>query len=205
MGQNKEKVNLKISSTILSPSPAILVSCKGTEAPYDKDNIISIAMTSTLSTVPPLLCISLKSVRFSYSQIKQSGEYVINMVGRDLCFATDWCGVKSGRDYDKFKECNLTPVPIKNLSIAHAIAEAPISIGCKLVNVAKAGSYEVFIGEVVSVEADSDILDENGKADFKKFGLISYNDGDYYELGEHLGFLGYSIASPEVLKKKSKK
>ncbi len=204
MGQIFEKVNLKATSTILSPAPAVLVSCRGTGAPYDKDNIISIAMTSALSTVPPLACISLKSVRFSYPQIKQSGEYVINMVGRDMCYAADWCGVRSGRDYDKFKECNLTPAPIKNLSIAHAIAEAPISIGCKLVDVVKAGSYEVFIGEAVSVEARADIVDENGKVDFKKIGLISYNHGNYYDIGDYLGFLGYSVASPEVLQKKAK-
>jgi flavin reductase (DIM6/NTAB) family NADH-FMN oxidoreductase RutF len=187
------KTALKISSTILSPAPALMVSCRGLEPPYDKDNIISIAMATTLSTVPPLVGISVKEVRFSYEQIKQSMEYVINLVGSGLVYAADWCGVKSGRDFDKFAECNLTPALIGGLSTAPAIAESPLSIGCKVVEILKVGSYELFVGEVVSVEANPEILNEKGVPDFQKAGLISYNSGKYYEIGGYKGNLGYSI------------
>jgi flavin reductase (DIM6/NTAB) family NADH-FMN oxidoreductase RutF len=187
------KTALKISSTILSPLPALLVSCRGLTPPYDKDNIISIAMSTPLSTVPPLVGISIKSVRFSYRQIKQSMEYVINLAGSRLAYAADWCGVKSGRDFDKFAVCNLTPKPIANISTAPAIAESPLSIGCKVVDILTVGSYELFVGEVLSVEADTDIIDEKGTPDFTKCGLISYNNGKYYNIGEYKGNLGYSI------------
>jgi flavin reductase (DIM6/NTAB) family NADH-FMN oxidoreductase RutF len=187
-----KKTSLKISSTILSPVPAVMVSCRGLEAPCNKDNIISIAMTSTLSTVPPLVHISLKDVRFSYLQIKQSREYVINFAGENLCYAVDWCGIKSGKFVDKFAECKLTPEPIANLSTAQAIREAPLSMGCRVIDIVKAGSYEVFVGEVVSVEADPEILDCDGKPDFQKIGLLSFNNGKYYTLGKYMGDLGFS-------------
>ncbi|MDR2400028.1 MAG: flavin reductase family protein [Deferribacteraceae bacterium] len=187
------KSALKVSSTILSPAPTLMVSCRGVEPPYNKDNVISIAMAATLSTVPPLVGISIKQVRFSYQQIRESMEYVINLVGRDLVYEADWCGVKSGRDYDKFAECSLTPAPIPNLSIAPAIAESPLSIGCRVVDILKVGSYDLFVGEVVSVEADPAILNEKGLPDFQKAGLVSYNNGKYYDIGECRGNLGYSL------------
>ncbi|MDR1507492.1 MAG: flavin reductase family protein [Treponema sp.] len=187
-----KKVSLKISSTILSPAPAVMVSCRGLEAPCDKDNIISIAMTSTLSTIPPLVHISIKDVRFSYLQIKQSMEYVINFAGENLCYALDWCGIKSGKNVDKFAECQLTPEPIANLSTARAIGESPLSMGCRVIDIVKAGSYEVFVGEVVSVEADPEILDGSRKPDFHKIALLSYTNGKYYTLGRHMGDLGFS-------------
>jgi flavin reductase (DIM6/NTAB) family NADH-FMN oxidoreductase RutF len=150
-------------------------------------------MSTVLSTVPPLVGISIKKVRFSYQQIVQSMEYVINLVGTELVYAADWCGVKSGKDFDKFAVCRLTPKPISNIAIAPAIAESPLSIGCKVVDILTVGSYELFVGEVVSVEAESGILDEKGAPDFRKSGLISYNNGKYYDIGAYMGRLGYSV------------
>jgi flavin reductase (DIM6/NTAB) family NADH-FMN oxidoreductase RutF len=202
MSANSNRIKLKISPDYLAPLPSVLVSCRGLEPPYDKDNIIAIARVATLTTSPVLVCISVKDERFSYHQIKQSEEFVINLVVRKLCWVSDWCGMKSGRDYDKFKECSLDAIPIAGLKIAPAIAQSPFSLGCKLVETVERAHYAIFIGEVVSVEANPEFLDDKSRLDFAKTGLVGFSgpDHNYYDLGERLGFYGYSVASEEVLK-----
>ncbi|MFP3041266.1 flavin reductase family protein [Treponema primitia] len=198
MGDHGERKELGIRTEVLSPLPSALVSCRGLTPPYDKDNLIAIARTAQLTTDPPTVCISVKDERFSYHQIKQSGEFVINMVDSSLCFFYDWCGVSSGADHDKFEHCGLTPTPIKNLRTAPAVLEAPLSIGCRLVETVEMAHYAIFIGEVVSIEGSTAYLNENGKIDKEKCNFVYYStiDKGYYDRGRKLGYYGYSLKNP---------
>lgn len=197
MNATGNRLSLRPSSDYLSPLPSVLVSCRGIEPPYDKDNLIAIARAAPLTTEPPMVCISVKDERFSYHQIKQSKEYVVNLVGRELCLASDWCGVRSGRDYDKFAECGLTAVPIGGLAVARALEQSPLSIGCRLVETVERAHYAIFIGEIVSVEARQECIGPNGRLDLSKSGLVYFSSltRGYFDGGESLGAYGYSVAT----------
>ena len=145
---------------MLYPLPVVMVSCnrKG-----EKPNIVTVAWTGTICSDPAMVSISVRPERYSHDIIEETGEFVINLVTKDLTYATDYCGVRSGRDVDKFKEMNLTPLPSKMID-AVGIEESPVNIECKVVEVKKLGSHDMFIAEVVNVTVDDRYMDENNKS-----------------------------------------
>ena len=139
-----------------------------------------------------MVSISVRKERYSHPIISKTGEFVINLVTEDLTYATDYCGVKSGRDIDKFAELNLTPVQIDGVD-APAIAESPLNLACKVKEVKELGSHDMFIAEVVGVTVDDKYMDESGKFNLNASGLVAYSHGEYFSLGEKLGKFGYSV------------
>lgn len=181
--------------TMVYPLPAVMVSCGSTPENY---NIITIAWTGTICSDPAMCYISVRKNRHSYNIIKESGEFVINLTTKDLAYATDWCGVKSGKDFDKFKEMKLTPGKSKEIS-APIIEESPLSIECKVTKIIELGSHDMFMAEVVNVQADERYINEKGEFSLAQSGPLVYSHGHYFELGELIGRFGYS-----VMKKKTK-
>jgi flavin reductase (DIM6/NTAB) family NADH-FMN oxidoreductase RutF len=177
------------AGNMLYPLPAVMVSCK---RQGEKPNIITVAWTGTVCTNPAMVYISVRPSRLSYDIIKESGEFVINLSTEKLVKAVDYCGVKSGREVDKFKEMNLTPVPARKVS-APLILEAPVSIECRVTQILELGSHHMFLAEVLGVHADKAYMNEAGKFDLSKSQPIVYSHGEYYGLGELLGKFGYSI------------
>ena len=167
--------------TFIYPIPAVMVSCGDME----KSNIITVAWTGILNTNPAMCYISVRPERYSYNIIKETGEFVINLTSKDLAFATDWCGVKSGRDVDKFKEMKLTK-EMCNFVKCPAISESPVSIECRVKEVKELGSHHMFIAEVLSINADEKFIDEKGAFDISKCNLVAYANGKYFELGEQV-------------------
>lgn len=174
---------------MLYPLPVVMVSCnrKG-----EKPNIVTVAWTGTICSDPAMVSISVKPERYSHDIIEETGEFVINLVTKDLTYATDYCGVRSGRDVDKFKEMNLTPLPSKMID-AVGIEESPVNIECKVVEVKKLGSHDMFIAEVVNVTVDDRYMDENNKFNLNDSDLVAYSHGEYFTLGEKIGTFGYSV------------
>lgn len=174
---------------MLYPLPVVMVSCnrKG-----EKPNIVTVAWTGTICSDPAMVSISVRPERYSHDIIEETGEFVINLVTKDLTYATDYCGVRSGRDVDKFKEMNLTPLPSKMID-AVGIEESPVNIECKVVEVKKLGSHDMFIAEVVNVTVDDRYMDENNKFNLNASDLVAYSHGEYFTLGEKIGTFGYSV------------
>jgi len=183
--------------TMIYPLPAVMVSCGSTPEEY---NIITISWTGTICTDPAMCYISVRPERHSYNIIKTSGEFVINLTTKSLAFATDWCGVKSGKNYNKFKEMGLTPVAANRIK-APLIEESPINIECKVKEIKELGSHHMFISEVVAVHADNKYID-TGTGLFKLNDSvpICYSHGKYYEAGQLIGKFGFSV---EKIKKKN--
>lgn len=177
------------AGNMLYPLPVVMVSCQRQGEP---PNIITIAWTGTVCTNPAMVYISIRPERYSYDIIKESGEFVINLASKDLVKATDYCGVKSGRDVDKFKEMNLTTIPAE-LVKTPMIEESPVNIECKVKEIIKLGSHDMFLAEVLGVHVDSKYLNEKGKFEFNQASPIVYSHGDYYNLDSLLGTFGYSI------------
>ena len=192
------KVNFK-PGNMLYPLPAVLVSCGSMQD--GKINLITVAWTGTVCTNPPKLYISVRPERHSYDMIRNSGEFVVNLTTRSMTRATDYCGVKSGRDVDKWKECRLTPIAADTVSCP-MVEQAPVNIECKVDQVLELGSHHMFIADVTAVHVDEDLLDEKGTFHLEKAGLMAYSHGRYFDLGKELGSLGYSIRKR---KKKHKK
>lgn len=186
---------------MLYPLPAVMVSCQGND---EKPNIITVAWAGTVCTNPPMLSISVRPERYSYHLIEESGEFVVNLTTQDLVRATDFCGVRSGRDLDKFKECHLTPLPSKLIK-APGIAESPVNIECKVREIKPLGSHTMFLADVVNVTIDDTYLDENGRFHLNQSGLVTYSHGEYFLLGKKLGTFGYSVAKKKTPKKKRTK
>ena len=174
---------------MLYPLPVVMVSCnrKG-----EKPNIVTVAWTGTICSDPAMVSISVRPERYSHDIIEETGEFVINLVTEDLTYATDYCGVRSGRDVDKFKKTGLTPVPVEHVK-APAIAESPVNIACRVVESHPLGSHTMFVAEVLGVTVDDAYLDETGKFDINGTGLIMYSHGEYFALGKKLGKFGYSV------------
>lgn len=171
------------------PIPAVMVSC----AQEGKaDNIITVAWTGTVCTNPPMAYISVRPSRHSYDMIKSTGEFVINLTTKDLVKATDYCGVRSGREVDKFKEMNLHKEPATHVSVP-LIKECPVNIECKVREIKELGSHHMFLADVVGVDIDPAYMDETGKFRLNESGLIIYSHGEYYGFGELLGSFGYSV------------
>ncbi len=179
--------------TVLYPVPAVMVSC-GT---MEQNNIITIAWTGTVNTNPPMTYISVRPERHSYDMIKNSGEFVINLVTKDLTFACDYCGVKSGKDVNKFQEMGLTPQKGEQVSTP-IIAESPVSLECKVKQIIPLGSHHMFLAEVVSVSVSETYFDETGKFHFNKSEPICYSHGGYFTLGKQIGSFGYSVRKKEI-------
>ena len=174
---------------MLYPLPVVMVSMADKQG---NNNIITIAWAGTICTNPPMVSISVRPERHSYPILKETGEFVINLTTKDLVFATDYCGVKSGRDVDKFKEMNLTLIP-GDMVKAPMIAESPVNLECKVTEVIPLGSHDMFLAEVVAVHADDKYMDENGKFHLEQAEPIVYSHGAYLETGKQLGTFGYSI------------
>lgn len=184
-----EKILFDKPGNFLYPVPCVMVSCV---CPGRKPNIITVAWTGTICSDPPMLSISVRQERYSYEMIKESGEFAVNLTNRRLARAADFCGCRSGRDIDKFEECQLTPVPCTNIS-APMIGEAPVSLECKVTGIIPLGSHDMFLAEIVGVQVDRRYLDHNGTFHMENAGLITYSHGKYYELGKILGSFGYSV------------
>ena len=175
---------------MLYPLPAVMVSCAN--AAGEKD-VVTVAWAGTVCTNPPMLSISLRPERHSYHIVRESGEFVVNLVTSRLQRACDWCGVRSGRDYDKWAECGLTPAPATTLGLAPAIAESPVSIECRVRDVLELGSHHMFLADVTAVQVEDSLLDERGRLDLARAGLTAYSHGEYFELGRRIGTFGYSV------------
>lgn len=191
MKNNKLKVHNKTlwkPGNFVNPVPAVLV----TSGDMKNSNIMTVAWTGTICSDPAMTYISVRPNRFSYKLIKESGEFVINLTTRDLTFATDWCGVKSGKDVDKFKEMHLTKQKA-NFVKCPLIAESPVSIECKVVEIKELGSHDMFIAEVLGINASNEYIDEKGAFDISKCDLIAYANGGYYTLDKKIGKFGYSV------------
>jgi len=157
-----------------------------------RNNIITIAWTGTICSNPPMVSISVRPERYSYSILKETGEFVINLTTEDLAFATDYCGVKSGRDVDKFKEMNLTALPGVEVK-APLIGESPVCLECKVKEIIPLGSHDMFLADVVAVHADEKYMDEKGRFQLEKARPIVYSHGSYMTTGETIGTFGYSV------------
>ena len=174
---------------MLNPVPAVMVSVTDKAG---NNNIITVAWAGTVCTNPPMLSISVRPERFSYNMIKETGEFVVNLTTEELLRACDYCGVKSGRDVDKFKELHLTPLAMQHVS-AVGISQSPVNIECKVKDIIKLGSHDMFLAEVTAVVVDESLLDETGKFHLNDAGLVAYSHGEYFELGEKIGKFGYSV------------
>lgn len=174
---------------MIYPVPAVMVSC---QRPNEKPNIITVAWTGTCCTNPPMAYISVRPERYSYNIIKETKEFVINLVTKDLTFATDYCGVKSGKEHDKFKEMNLTPLPSKYVSCP-SISESPLSLECKVNQILELGSHHMIIADILGVTVDKKYMDSTNKFNLNDSNLVAYSHGQYFTLGENIGKFGYSV------------
>ena len=175
---------------MLYPLPAVMVStadCGGNA------NIITIAWTGTVCTNPPMIYISVRPERYSYNMIKESGEFVINLTTRELMKAADFCGVRSGSDTDKWKQCGLTQKPASSLKYAPVIAESPVNIECRVEKIEELGSHHMFLARVTAVQTDEAYMDRNGRFELNRAGLVAYSHGEYLALGKKLGTFGCSV------------
>lgn len=174
---------------MLYPVPAVLVSCRDKEG---RDNVLTVAWAGTICSDPAMLSISVRKERFSYKMIKESGVFVVNLTTKDLVRATDYCGVKSGRDEDKFEAMDLSKGEAEKID-APIIMESPVNIECKVTQILDLGSHDMFLAEVVNVQISDEYMDEKGGFHLNDAGLLTYSHGEYYELGEKLGTFGYSV------------
>lgn len=178
------------AGTMIYPLPAVMVSCGSSPEEY---NIITLSWVGTICTNPPMCYISVRPERHSYGIIKRNMEFVINLTTEDLAKATDWCGVRSGRDYNKFKEMNLTPGKSSVVNAPY-IEESPLCIECKVKEIIQLGSHDMFIADVVNVKADDKFINiGTGKFDLDKALPIAYLHGQYTSLGDKIGKFGWSV------------
>lgn len=174
---------------MLYPVPAVMVSCM---RPGERPNIITVAWAGTVCSAPAMLSISVRKERYSHRIIEETGEFAVNLVNKELTFATDYCGVRSGRDVDKFREMKLTEQPSKYIS-APGIAESPLILECKVKQQIPLGTHDMFLAEVVGVSVDERYIDEKGTFHLNDAKLTAYSHGTYFELGEALGTFGFSV------------
>ncbi len=174
---------------MLYPVPAVMVTVGDGQG---KDNIVTIAWAGTINSDPAMVSISVRKSRYSHELLTANGEFVINLVTRDLTYAMDYCGVKSGRDIDKFNEMKLTKYEASTVKVP-LIKESPVNIECKVKQVIELGSHDMFLAEVTAVCVDKKYMDETGKFDLQAADLIAYSHGEYYTLGDKIGKFGYSV------------
>ena len=183
---------------MLYPVPAVMVSC---QRPGEKPNIITIAWAGTVCTNPPMVSISVRPERYSYSILRDTKEFVLNLTTRELAKATDYCGVRSGRDVDKYREMHLTPLQSQQIQ-APGIAESPVNIECKVKQILELGSHHLFLAEVLGVTVDETYLDEKGTFRLNQADLVAYCHGQYRTVGESIGSFGYSVRKKESKSKR---
>lgn len=175
---------------MLYPLPAVMVSAGDGDG---KDNIITVAWTGTVCSDPAMLYISVRPERYTYHMLRETGEFVVNLTTEKLAKATDWCGVRSGRDVDKWEEMHLTRGKAKTLRFAPIILESPVNIECKVTEVKELGSHHMFLANVTAVQVDEAYLKKNGKFELNHTGLLAYSHGEYLGLGKSLGRFGWSV------------
>ena len=190
------------ATTFLSPLPAVLVSCKGTEPGYDRENMITIGWAGVINSDPPMISVSLRKERHSHAQISQSGVFCVNLTTQTLCKATDYCGVKSGRDTDKFADLGLHAFYPEGFG-APALAEAPLFLCCRVEKIVELGSHDMFIAKVEQVYVRDALFKADGSLRMSDFELICYAHGEYFALRERpLGFFGYSVAKEDIIRRR---
>ena len=194
------KVSFK-PGNMLYPLPVVMVSVADKAG---NSNIITVAWAGTVCTNPPMVSISVRPERYSHHFIEETGEFIINLTTKELCRATDYCGVRSGRDVDKWKEMHLTPVMGKAVNVPY-IEECPVHIECKVADVQKLGSHDMFIANVVAVEVDDKYMDKNQSFNLALAEPIVYSHGEYYQMGQKLGKFGYSVQKKRSKKPSSRK
>ncbi len=177
------------AGNMIYPIPAVLVTVADNQG---NDNVLTVAWTGTVCTNPAMAYVSIRPSRHSYKMIQETGQFVINLTTKDLVFATDYCGVKSGKDEDKFKTAKLTREKATYVK-APLIKESPVNIECEVTQVIPCGSHDMFLGKVLCVHADEQYMDETGKFDLQKANPLIYSHGQYFETGEYLGKFGYSV------------
>ncbi len=187
------------AGNMVYPLPAVMVS---TADKQGNSNILTVAWTGTVCTNPAMVYISVRPERYSYHMLKESGEFAINLTTEKLVKATDYCGVRSGKNTDKWKEAHLTPGKAEKLSYAPVIAESPVNIECRVTEIKELGSHHMFLAEVLAVQIDESYLNEKNKFELNKTGLLAYSHGEYLSLGKSIGTFGYSVRKK---KKKTKK
>lgn len=185
---------------LLAPLPPVMVSC-GT---MEKPNVITIAWTGIINTSPAKTYISVRPSRHSYEIIKQSGEFVLNLTTTPLIKAADFCGVKSGKDVDKFSQCCLTPEPATEIS-APMIQESPLSIECRVTEIVPLGTHDMFLADIVGVNVEERYIDEKGKLHLDQCALAAFAHGEYFELGKKIGTFGFSVRKKKKKNPHSKK
>ena len=184
--------------TMIYPLPAVIVSCGSTHEEY---NLLTVSWTGTICSDPAMCYISVRPSRHSYPILKKNMEFVINLTTKDMAFATDWCGVRSGKDYNKFEEMKLTPAKASIVNCP-VIDESPVCIECKVKDIIPLGTHDMFIAEVVNVQADDKYVNqETGALELEKANLLVYAHGNYYETGKKIGRFGWSVMKPKTKKK----
>ncbi len=193
---NSERITWK-GSVLTAPVPPALITC----GPADKPNVFTVAWTGTLCTQPPKTYISVRPERYSYGLIKESGVFCINLPTKKLIRAIDYCGVKSGRDIDKIKEMKLETTDAKTVPTV-LLCDSPVSLECKVCEIVKLGSHDMFIADITGVSVNPEYLDENGRLMLENAGLVAFAHGEYFELGKKLGSFGYSVRKKKKLHRK---
>lgn len=191
--------NIWKAGTFEYPLPAVMVTC----GDMQNSNIITVAWTGILNTNPAMVYISVRPTRYSYKLIKENNEFVINLTNKKLTYATDWCGLRTGAQYDKFKEMNLHKEKAQFVRCP-LIKESPVAIECKVKDIVPLGSHDMFVAEVLSIDADEKYIDENGAFDISKCELIAYANGGYYPLGKKIGKFGFSVQKNKNKKNKKR-
>lgn len=174
---------------MLYPLPVVMVSC---QRPGEKPNIITVAWAGTVCTNPAMLSISVRPERYSYSILEETKEFVVNLVTKELTYACDYCGVRSGREVDKFQQLKLTALPSQKVA-APSIAESPVNLECQVEQIQQLGSHHMFLARIVSISAQEEYMDESGRFHLNDSGLVTYSHGEYFTLGERVGSFGYSV------------
>lgn len=189
--QHTPEIRKKIwkPGNMLYPLPAVMVSAA---RPDEKPNIITVAWAGTINSDPAMLSVSVRKERYSHAILCETREFVVNLVNEPLVRACDYCGVRSGRDVDKFAQMKLTAIPVEGVR-APAIAESPVNLACKVTQVLPLGSHDMFLAKIVSVTVDERYLDEKGTFHLNDAGLVAYSHGAYFRLGKELGTFGYSV------------
>ena len=198
---NVKKLDWK-PGTLLNPVPVVMVACVG-EGQNEKPNIITLAWAGTINSNPPMLSVSIRKERYSHGIISKTGEFTVNLVTKDLAWAADYCGVKSGRDVDKFKEMQLTAVAGADVRAPY-IMESPVSMECRVTQVIELGSHDMFLAEILCTHVNADLVDAAGALQLENAGLVCYNHGQYQEVGGKLGYYGFSVRKKKVIKREKK-
>ena len=190
------------AGTLLAPVPAVLVTCRGSGA-ESRDNVFTVAWTGIVNTQPPMLTVSVRKERFSHALISESGEFAVNLVTEKLVRAADFCGVKSGRETDKFDACGLTRERA-NFVGCPLVAESPLNLECRVRSVTPLGSHDLFLAEILCADVAAELVDGGGKLHLESAGLAAYAHGEYFALGKKLGSFGFSVRKKKKAGRKAR-